>query len=84
MIDTTLAHHPWPQHDEKYFIQDTIEIPIQIMGKLRGKITVPIGANKDTILTAAKAEPKIAQHLQGKTIIKEIYVPGKMVNLVAK
>ena len=51
---------------------------------MRGLITVPADADKDTILALAKAEPKVAAHLENKKIIKEIYVPGKMINLVAK
>jgi leucyl-tRNA synthetase len=59
-------------------------VPVQINGKLRGKVTVPIGTDKDTIIAAAKADPKVAPHLEGVTIVKEIFVAGKMVNLVVK
>ena len=57
---------------------------MQISGKLRGTILVPADADRDTVLAAAKADPKIAATLEGKTIIKEIVVPGKIVNIVAK
>ncbi len=61
-----------------------MEVPVQVSGKLRGKVVLPKDADKDTILAAAKADEKVAPHLEGKTILKEIYVPGKMVNLVVK
>ncbi len=80
----TLAYEPWPEHDESFLVENTVDIPVQVMGKLRGKVTVAIDAGKDTILAAAKEDPRVTPHLEGKTIIKEIYVPGKMVNLVAK
>ncbi len=82
--DGSLAYAPWPEYDEVMLVEDQIEIPIQIMGKVRGRITVATDADKDTILVAAKAEPHIQKLLEGKQLIKEIYVPGKMVNFVAK
>jgi len=81
---TTLAYEPWPGYDEALLVEDTVEIPVQVLGKLRGKIVMPADANKAAILEAAKADPKVQPHLEGKTIVKEIYVPGKMVNLVIK
>jgi leucyl-tRNA synthetase len=80
----TLAYEPWPQYDEALLVEDTIEIPVQVNGKLRAVIRVPADANKDTILAAAKAEPKVAQHIQAKTIVKEVFVPGKLANIVVK
>ncbi len=80
----TLAYEPWPVWDEAMLAEDSIEIPVQVLGKLRGKVTVPADADQATILAAAKADPKVAQYLEGKTVVKEIYVPGKMVNLVVK
>ena len=80
----TLAYEPWPTYDEALLVEDTIQIPVQVNGKLRAKIEVPADADKDTILAAAKAEPRLEQHVAGKTIVKEIYVPGRLVNLVVK
>lgn len=80
----TLAYEPWPQYDPALLVEDTLEVPVQINGKLRGKVVVPANSDKETILAAAKADEKVAPHLEGKTIVKEIYVPGKMVNLVIK
>lgn len=80
----TLAYVPWPSFDEAHLKQDTIELPVQIKGKVRAKITVATDADSATILSAAKAEPKIAELIAGKEMIKEIVVPGRMVNLVPK
>jgi leucyl-tRNA synthetase len=65
-------------------VEDTIEIPVQVNGKLRAVITVPVDADKDAILAAAKADPKVAQHIAGKTIVKEVFVPGKLASIVVK
>ena len=82
--EKTLAYEPWPTFDDALTKDAEIEIPIQILGKLRGKVTVPAGSDQDTIVTAAKAEPKIAELLTGKQLVKTIYVPGKLVNFVVK
>ena len=80
----TLAYAGWPKWDESLLVENTIELPIQINGKSRGTVTVAIDADKCTILAAAKAEPKIQAAIEGMTVVKEIYVPGKIVNLVVK
>ena len=80
----SLSFAPWPTHDESALIDDTLEIAIQVMGKMRGTIQIPNGADKDTVLEQARNNPNVARHLEGKTIIKEIYVPGRLVNFVAK
>ena len=80
----TLAYEPWPTFDEKYLIETEIEIPIQLNGKLRGKVTVPAGSDQAAIEVAAKADATIASQLEGKTIVKTVYIPGKMVNFVVK
>lgn len=81
---TTLAYEPWPVFDPELIKEDSVEIPVQILGKLRGLVTVPTGATKEDLLAAAKADAKIAGLLEGKTIVKEIVVPGKLVNFVVK
>jgi len=80
----SLAYAPWPKYDEAVLVESTIELPVQINGKIRGKITEPADAGQETILAAAKADPKIAEQLAGKTIIKEIVVPGRLVSFVVK
>ena len=79
----TLSFEPWPAHDESALVEDTVEIPVQIMGKLRARVTVPADADRETLETAARDHPKIAELLQGKTVRKVVVVPGRMVNFVA-
>jgi len=81
--DRTLTYEAWPVCDEAMLTVDTIELPVQINGKLKGRITVAADASNDDILRAAKADPKVASAIEGKEIIKEIVVPNRMVNLVA-
>ena len=73
----------WPTYDEEKTKENSVEIVIQIMGKVRSKLTIPVDMPKDEVLAAAKADAKIAELLNGKEIKKEIYVPGKLVNFVA-
>lgn len=80
----TLAYTPWPTWDESLLVENVLEVPVQVQGKLRGKVEVPADADAATVLQMAKEDPKVAPHLEGKTIVKEIYIPGKMVNLVVK
>ena len=81
---TTLAHEPWPAFDEAAIREDTIEVPVQINGKLRGRIQVPTGIDKAALESAARGDAKIAELLAGKTVVKAIVVPGRMVNFVVK
>ncbi|HYU15464.1 MAG TPA: hypothetical protein VEL05_05315, partial [Candidatus Acidoferrum sp.] len=73
---------PWPAYDERALAVDTITIAVQVNGKTRGTIEVPTEVSDRAAIAAAKADPKIARHLEGKTIRREIYVPGRLVNLV--
>ena len=79
-----LSLSKWPEYDEAKTVDATIEIAVQISGKLKGTVKIAADADKDTAIAAAKADEKIASLLEGKNIIKEIYVPGKIVNIVAK
>ena len=74
----------WPTWDETKTVDSTVEIAVQICGKLKGTIRIAADADKDAAIAAAKADEKIAAQLEGKTLIKEIYVPGKIVNFVAR
>lgn len=73
----------WPKYDEEKTKENSVEIVIQILGKVRAKMTVAVDMPKDEVIALAKAEPKIAELLDGKEIKKEIFVPGKLVNFVA-
>ncbi|MEM8866132.1 MAG: class I tRNA ligase family protein, partial [Planctomycetota bacterium] len=78
----TLAYEPWPEFDEQHLKQAAIELPVQVGGKVRSKIMVPTDADNAAVLAIAKADDKIAELIEGKTIVKEIVVPGRLVNLV--
>ena len=80
----TIAYVPWPAYDESKLVQSKVTIGVQVNGKMRGKIEIDKGAAKDEMLAAAKALPTVIPHLEGKTIVKEIAVPGKIVNIVVK
>ena len=74
----------WPEYDESKTVDDTVQLPVQINGKVRATVMVPKDADKDAILSIAKSEEKIAAAIEGKTVIKEIVVPGKIINIVIK
>ncbi|MDZ4818219.1 MAG: leucine--tRNA ligase [Planctomycetota bacterium] len=80
----SLASEPWPKLDEQYLKQDTVEIPVQVNGKLRGKVSVPAEADAKAIETAARADDRVAELLTDKTIVKVIVVPGKLINFVIR
>ena len=79
-----IAEQSWPKYDEAKCKDDTVEIVAQVNGKVRAKLQVPADIQKDDALAAAKAEARIAAEISGKTVVKEIYVPGKLVNIVVK
>ncbi|MEM9019515.1 MAG: leucine--tRNA ligase [Planctomycetota bacterium] len=80
--ETYLADSPWPGYDASALVVDEIELPVQVNGKLRGKITVPAEAGNSTIEIAARANENVAEHLEGKEVRKIIVVPQKLINIV--
>ncbi len=80
--EPSVADADWPTFDPEMLVEDTIEMPIQVNGKLRGKISIPADADQPAIEAAAKADPNVASHLEGKTIRKVIVVPKKLINIV--
>ncbi len=80
--DTSLAHGPFPRADERYLVEDTIEYPIQVNGKVRSRVTVSASANQDEVKAAAMAEERIAALIDGVEPRKVIVVPGRLVNVV--
>ena len=77
-----LARGPFPVADETYLTVDTVELPVQVNGKVRGHVTVPADADADAIETAALADEKVQAFLSGATPKKVIVVAGRLVNLV--
>ena len=82
--DESLAYAPWPEADESKLVESTVEVPVQVNGKLRGRLQLPAGADADSQAEAAKADETIAAHLDGKTVVKTISIPGRMVNFVVR
>jgi len=82
--DNTIAFESWPTYDEKLTADDTVEIVVQVNGKLRGKITVAVDMPAAEVIAIAKADDAVAASIAGKTVIKEISVPNKIVNIVVK
>jgi leucyl-tRNA synthetase len=76
--------HSWPTVNEAYLIEDEMEIPVQVNGKLRGKIIVPTGSTKEALEATALADEKVTAFIAGKEIAKVIVLPGKLVNIVVK
>lgn len=73
----------WPEYDDEKTKENSVEIVLQVMGKVRSRMTIPVDMPKDDVIAVAKQDAKIAELIDGKTIKKEIYVPGKLVNIVA-
>jgi leucyl-tRNA synthetase len=82
--DNTIAYEPWPKFDESKTVDNTIEIAVQINGKLKATIKLPMNCPKDEAIAVAKADERVAAAIEGKTVVKEISVPNKIVNIVVK
>ncbi|MEX0885175.1 MAG: leucine--tRNA ligase [Phycisphaeraceae bacterium] len=80
----SVADADWPDYDETMLVEERIELPVQVNGKLRGRITVPADADDDAIEAAARGDAKVADELVGKTVRKVIVVKGKLINIVAQ
>jgi leucyl-tRNA synthetase len=78
----SLAYAPWPEANDAYLVRDHVEIAVQVNGKLRGTITVPTEAGREAILEAARTQENVARYLEGQTIRKEVFVPGRLVGFV--
>jgi leucyl-tRNA synthetase len=79
----SLARAPWPEYDERYTREDTIELAVQINGKVRDRFLAAASASTQELQAAALADAKVQKHLEGKTVRKVIVVPGKLINIVA-
>ncbi|MTI89114.1 MAG: leucine--tRNA ligase [Balneolaceae bacterium] len=84
--EETLAYKGWPEFNEEYLKEDAITYPVQINGKVRANISVPAekAKDKDYVLAMAKEEEKVAKYMADGNLVKEIFVPGRIVNLVVK
>lgn len=82
--DGIVAEQKWPEYDEAKCKDETIEIVVQVNGKIKTKLNIPVESEKNTVLDMAKADANVAKAIENMNIIKEIYVPNKLVNLVVK
>ena len=82
--DGILAEAKWPEYDESKCVDESVEIVVQVNGKIKTKLNIPVDADKDTVLELAKNDENVRKAIDGMNIIKEIVVPKKLVNLVVK
>lgn len=80
----TIAYENWPEYDESKTVDDAVEIVVQINGKVKARLTIAVDEAKEDVIVKAKADPAVSALIEGKNIVKEIYVPNKLVNIVAK
>jgi leucyl-tRNA synthetase len=81
---SSLAYEPWPEFNPDLLVESEVEIPVQISGKLRARVRIPVGADQETAEKLARNEARISEQLSGKQVIKVIFVPDRMLNFVAK
>ena len=82
-VDSTLAYQPWPSHEEVHLVESTIEMAVQVNGKLRDRIQIPADMAKSDIERIAMESENVQRHTEGKNVKKVIVIPGKLVNIVA-
>ena len=82
--DELISISAWPVYDESKTVDDAIEMPVQVNGKVKAVITIPVNASKGDVLAIVKADSRVVAAIDGKTIVKEIVVPGKIINIVVK
>ena len=82
--DDIIAAQKWPEYDESKCVEATVEIAVQVNGKIKAKINIPADCDNEIALNAAKADANVAKLIDGMNIVKEIYVKGKLVNIVVK
>jgi leucyl-tRNA synthetase len=74
----------WPSHDESYCVDDTVEMPVQVNGKVRGRVVLPVDASEEEARRLALAEHNVQAALEGKTVVKVVYVPKRILNIVVR
>ena len=79
-----LAEQSWPEYDESKCVEETIEIAVQVNGRIKARLNIPVDAQQDEVLALAKADENVAKAVEGMNIVKEIYVKGRIVNIVVK
>jgi leucyl-tRNA synthetase len=80
--DQLLAEAPWPSHDPALVVADVVTVAVQVNGKLRGEIQVPLAAGEPEVRALAEQEDRVKAHLAGKTVRKVVFVPRRLINFV--
>ena len=80
----TLSYEAWPSYDPALLVEDTIEVPVQINGKVRARIIVPANSDAASLEAAARDDESVQKNLEGKTVVKVVAVPGRLLNFVVK
>jgi len=80
----TITDQKWPEYDEAKCKEAVVEIAVQVNGKIKARMDVPADASKEAVMELATADAAVAENLAGKTVVKEIYVPGKLLNIVVR
>ena len=83
-FEGVLNEQKWVEFDPALCVDAAVEIVVQVNGKIRAKMSIPVDTDKDEVIRLAMAEQKIADELSGKNVLKQVYVPNKLVNFVAK
>jgi leucyl-tRNA synthetase len=78
------VHAPWPVADEAAAREEAVELAVQVNGKVRGRITVPAEAGEDAVRGRALEEPRVAEMIRGKEVVKVVVVPGRLVSVVTR
>lgn len=79
-----LAAEPWPRHDPEALITREVTVALQVNGKLRGQVSVSADASDEAVQATALNDQNVVRHIEGKTIVKVIVIPGKLVNIVVR
>ena len=79
-----VCSQPWPAYDESKTVADTVQMAVQVNGKVRANITVPAGADEAAVIAAAQADPKVQKFTDGMNLVKSIVVPKRLVNLIVR
>ena len=82
--DQSLAYEPWPTYDEQMIVEETVELAVQVNGKVRGRVTVPADADEEAVMSAAMATDSVSAAIGERKVVKRIIVPGRLVNVVVK
>ena len=82
--EDSVHRQPWPEADDELVRRETVELPVQVNGRIRERLEVPADADEEAVSEAALASERVRAHLEGREIVRTIYVPGRMLNLVAR